>query len=279
MHFRILVSRFRVNYHAAKKGAKGQLSKRLTNFVRHRGGRFLQKDEEDGMWYECGDQRAHGKCAQALREGAAEVMRLFAGGSGNSDDGDEDGDDDEDEYGDEYDGQSGSVPIKPTQSSRPDKKRPSSNASTNSSSTSSEAPPRASVDTVANRDRMTKNGASPRCVIVRQESNSASADRGEQRRPVCQSRPVLDQSRPAMDQARPESRESGSLKIRISQGVKPPVMISEDRPNKEDGTQAHEASRQYEDESTDEESSVSDVESRRKRMKVHHIDENQFDYI
>lgn len=74
-HFRALVSKFRYNYHAAKKGAKGQLSKKLANFVRHKGGRFLQRDDDESAWFECGDQRAHGKCAQALREGSAEVMR------------------------------------------------------------------------------------------------------------------------------------------------------------------------------------------------------------
>ena len=51
------------------------LSKKLANFVRHKGGRFLQKCDSENVWYECGDERAHGKCAQALREGSAEVMR------------------------------------------------------------------------------------------------------------------------------------------------------------------------------------------------------------
>jgi hypothetical protein len=64
MHFRTLVSSFRLHYCAAKKGDKGRLSKKLTNFVRHKNGRFLQKDEADNLWYEVGDNRAHGKCAQ-----------------------------------------------------------------------------------------------------------------------------------------------------------------------------------------------------------------------
>jgi hypothetical protein len=79
MHFRTLVSEFRIHYCTAKKGDKGRLSKRLTNFVRFKKGRFLQKDEVDNLWYEVGDSRAHGKCAQALREGTADLMRQVSG--------------------------------------------------------------------------------------------------------------------------------------------------------------------------------------------------------
>ena len=50
MHFRVLVSSFRLHYCAAKKGDKGRLSKKLTNFVRHKNGRFLQKEESNNLW-------------------------------------------------------------------------------------------------------------------------------------------------------------------------------------------------------------------------------------
>ena len=79
MHFRTLVSEFRMHYCTAKKGDKGRLSKRLTNFVRFKKGRFLQKDDVDNLWYEVGDPRAHGKWAQALREGTADLMRQVSG--------------------------------------------------------------------------------------------------------------------------------------------------------------------------------------------------------
>jgi len=75
-HFRSLVAKFRLHYHLAKKGDKGKLSKKLANFVRHKGGRFLQKNEDDGQWYECGDQRAWAKAAQALREGTTSAEQM-----------------------------------------------------------------------------------------------------------------------------------------------------------------------------------------------------------
>ena len=38
-------------------------------------GRFLQKDEKSGLWYDIGDQKAREKTSQALREGAPEIRR------------------------------------------------------------------------------------------------------------------------------------------------------------------------------------------------------------
>jgi hypothetical protein len=62
-------------YCTAPKGDKGQLARNLCNYVRLSGGRFLTKADEDGRWYECGDERAIAKCAQAMREGAADLVR------------------------------------------------------------------------------------------------------------------------------------------------------------------------------------------------------------
>jgi hypothetical protein len=82
MHFRTLVSEFRIHYCTAKKGDKGLLSKKMTNFVRFKKGRFLLRDEVDNLWYEVGDPRAHGKCAQALREGTTDLLRQVSGTDG-----------------------------------------------------------------------------------------------------------------------------------------------------------------------------------------------------
>ena len=91
MHFRTLVNNHKMHYVKAKKGDKGMLSKKLTNYVRHKNGRFLGKDEKDGLWYECGDHRAYAKFAQALREGTADIVREIM----------EVGDEDIDDYSDQ----------------------------------------------------------------------------------------------------------------------------------------------------------------------------------
>lgn len=85
MHFRTLVNKHKMHYVQAKKGDKGMLSKKLTNYVRHKNGRFLQKNDSDNLFYEVGDSRAHAKFAQALREGTADVVRQMMEKEGSDD--------------------------------------------------------------------------------------------------------------------------------------------------------------------------------------------------
>ena len=71
-------------YCTAPKGDKGALSRYLCNFVRSNHGRFLRKEDGDGHWYEVGDEKAVSKCAQALREGTAALIRRAINDTGDS---------------------------------------------------------------------------------------------------------------------------------------------------------------------------------------------------
>jgi hypothetical protein len=73
--FRELVAKYRMAYCTAPKGDKGALARYLCNFVRSKHGRFLRKEEPNGEWFEVGDEKAVGKCGQALREGTAALIR------------------------------------------------------------------------------------------------------------------------------------------------------------------------------------------------------------
>jgi hypothetical protein len=88
VNFRRLVSKYKKFYICAQKFEKRQLVGRVVNFVRRgrHGGRFLQQDKDDGMWYEIGDDRTFAKIAQLLREGASAASlyrELVTGSHGN----------------------------------------------------------------------------------------------------------------------------------------------------------------------------------------------------
>ena len=71
--FRELLQNYRLAYKTVPKCEKKRLSANLCNYVRQCSGRFLLNIE--GLWYEVGDDRAHTKCGQRLREGTAVVVR------------------------------------------------------------------------------------------------------------------------------------------------------------------------------------------------------------
>jgi hypothetical protein len=81
IRFRELVGKYRMAYCTAPKGDKGALARYLCNYVRSKNGRFLKRDEDDpklnrgDVYYEVGDEKAVGKCGQALREGTAILLR------------------------------------------------------------------------------------------------------------------------------------------------------------------------------------------------------------
>lgn len=75
--FRELINLHRHQYLKAKKNDKPHISRSIVNRIRAKNGRFLKKDDEDGLWYEIGDDLAREKTSQALRQKAPE-HRKFA---------------------------------------------------------------------------------------------------------------------------------------------------------------------------------------------------------
>eukprot|EP00578_Thalassiosira_sp_NH16_P019578 CAMPEP_0181089288 /NCGR_PEP_ID=MMETSP1071-20121207/7223_1 /TAXON_ID=35127 /ORGANISM="Thalassiosira sp., Strain NH16" /LENGTH=1358 /DNA_ID=CAMNT_0023171227 /DNA_START=412 /DNA_END=4488 /DNA_ORIENTATION=- len=67
--FRALVRDFQPTYLMAKRREKPRMARSVVLIVRHRGGRFLRRDEKSGRLYEVGDEKAEAKTSQALREG------------------------------------------------------------------------------------------------------------------------------------------------------------------------------------------------------------------
>lgn len=99
LYFRQLIAYYRDSYNALRKGMKGQLARNICNYVRCSGGRFLEKrnhhhhhhrTNHENCWYECGDERAQAKCAQALRE--TNLIRCVSSSTDNDTD-DDNGDD------------------------------------------------------------------------------------------------------------------------------------------------------------------------------------------
>jgi hypothetical protein len=69
--FRDFIQAYRATYHRVDKYMKKQLAINLVQYIRHCGGRFLEKKTLGGgisVWYDVGDGRARSKCSQALRE-------------------------------------------------------------------------------------------------------------------------------------------------------------------------------------------------------------------
>jgi hypothetical protein len=67
--FRAFVADHQAEYLEARKKDKARISRRIVHLVRERGGRFLRRDDETGLWVEVGDKKAIEKTSQALREG------------------------------------------------------------------------------------------------------------------------------------------------------------------------------------------------------------------
>lgn len=69
LYFRALVRDFQPAYLVAKRTEKLRLARAVVVSVRHRGGRFLRRNDVNGGLYELGDEKAEAKTLQALREG------------------------------------------------------------------------------------------------------------------------------------------------------------------------------------------------------------------
>merc|ERR1712165_334211 len=66
--FRSLVQEFQPTYLLCRRKEKPLIARTIVLIIRHRGGRFLKKNDEDGAFYEVGDEKAEAKTSQALRE-------------------------------------------------------------------------------------------------------------------------------------------------------------------------------------------------------------------
>jgi hypothetical protein len=75
--WRLLVNAKKEIYVSLSKRRKMLLSKSIVKTVRSQSppGRFLQKDPRSGLWFDIGEQKAHEKTSQALREGAPEIRQ------------------------------------------------------------------------------------------------------------------------------------------------------------------------------------------------------------
>jgi hypothetical protein len=95
--FRKILDCYRNAYCLAPKGEKKLICENICNFIRLKGGRFLERFDapsvpalthpnialaignkvslDSSLWYECGDSKAQAKIGQNLREGHANMMR------------------------------------------------------------------------------------------------------------------------------------------------------------------------------------------------------------
>lgn len=78
--FRDLVAAQKLEYMRSSKREKPMVSRNIVRAVRNQNppGRFLTKEEDDGLWYDIGDQKAREKTSQALREGAPQIRRVIS---------------------------------------------------------------------------------------------------------------------------------------------------------------------------------------------------------
>lgn len=67
--FRTLVQEFQPTYLLCRRKEKPLIARTIVLIIRKRGGRFLKKNDQDGGFYEVGDEKAEAKTSQALREG------------------------------------------------------------------------------------------------------------------------------------------------------------------------------------------------------------------
>lgn len=85
--FRELVNEVKVPYVNCPKREKPLIARRIVEAVRNQSppGRFLQKDNDTGLWNDIGDAKAREKTSQALREGAPIIRDLLHAPSSGSD--------------------------------------------------------------------------------------------------------------------------------------------------------------------------------------------------
>ena len=75
--FRDLINANRRAYLKARKNDKPAISRSIVRTIREMNGRFLKKDEKQGLWFEIGDDCAREKTSQALRQRAPEMRKIL----------------------------------------------------------------------------------------------------------------------------------------------------------------------------------------------------------
>ena len=75
--FRDLINANRRAYLKARKNDKPAISRSIVRTIREMNGRFLKKDEKQGLWFEIGDDGAREKTSQALRQRAPEMRKIL----------------------------------------------------------------------------------------------------------------------------------------------------------------------------------------------------------
>lgn len=75
--FRDLINANRRTYLKARKNDKPAISRSIVRTIREMNGRFLKKDEKQGLWFEIGDDGAREKTSQALRQRAPEMRKIL----------------------------------------------------------------------------------------------------------------------------------------------------------------------------------------------------------
>lgn len=68
--FRSLVQNYKLRYLEAKKKDKPKIAQQIVDFIRKKGGRYLQFREDIDQYIDIGNEKAREKTAQALREGS-----------------------------------------------------------------------------------------------------------------------------------------------------------------------------------------------------------------
>lgn len=76
-YFRELVDEHRRTYLKSRKNDKPSISQAIVEAVRLKGGKFLKKCDETDLWFEIGNESAHEKTSQALRQKAPEMRKLL----------------------------------------------------------------------------------------------------------------------------------------------------------------------------------------------------------
>jgi hypothetical protein len=73
--FREMVKKYQDKYLRAKKKDKPTVASEVVTNIRTKGGRFLEKVKDIGLWRDIGDRKAMEKTSQALREGAPKIRK------------------------------------------------------------------------------------------------------------------------------------------------------------------------------------------------------------
>lgn len=76
-YYRQLILSYCAAYEQAKKITKPTISRQIVKLIREKGGRFLRKSKQDGLYYELDTSTANEKTSQALRHRSFELRNAI----------------------------------------------------------------------------------------------------------------------------------------------------------------------------------------------------------